>query len=149
MSLCEILSRVMPMRMKKGGGKKTTNKGMYARSVDIKKAMKSWRNRFSGCRLAQARRKASRTFKGRLRAFLLIFQHRANNSDRRGHQHFSRTFPLINMRRWAQGASSRAAGGRPCPDLRWPTAPRAAAAQCRALFKLRRKARVGPSRERR
>ena len=37
--------------------------------------MKSWHNFFSGCRVAQARRKAIRTFKGRLRAFLLIFQH--------------------------------------------------------------------------
>ena len=31
---------------------------------------------FSGCRVAQARRKAIRTFKGRLRAFLSMFQHR-------------------------------------------------------------------------
>lgn len=47
----------------------------------------------------------------------------------------------MNMRRWTQSASSRAAGGRPCPVLRWPTAPRAAAAPCRALFKLIRGAR--------
>ena len=37
--------------------------------------MKSWRNCFSGCRAAQARRKATRTFNGRLRTFLSIFQH--------------------------------------------------------------------------
>lgn len=47
----------------------------------------------------------------------------------------------MNMRRWAQSASSRAAGRRPCPVLRWPTAPRAAGAPCRALFKLIRGAR--------
>ena len=38
--------------------------------------MKSRRNCFSGRRAAPARRKAIRTFKGRLRAFLLMLQHR-------------------------------------------------------------------------
>ena len=37
--------------------------------------MKSWCNCFSGCRVAQALRKAIRTFKGRLRFFLSISQH--------------------------------------------------------------------------
>ena len=56
--------------------------------------MKSWRSFFSGRRVAQARRKAIQTFKGRLRAFILIFQHKRKQSDRRGHQHFSHTFPF-------------------------------------------------------
>ena len=41
-----------------------------------KNTMKSWRSCFSCCCVAPARRKAIRTFNGRLRAFLLIFQHR-------------------------------------------------------------------------
>ena len=45
------------------------------REVLIKNTMKSSRNRFSGCRAAQAQRKAIRTFNGRLRAFLFFFQH--------------------------------------------------------------------------
>ena len=61
---------------KKEKRKKGKKKEMYARSVDTKNTMKSWRNLFSGCRVAQTRRKAIRIFKGRLRAFLLIFQHR-------------------------------------------------------------------------
>ena len=60
-------------------------KGMYVRSFDIKKnTMKSWRNRFSGCRNAQARRKAIRTFKSRLRTFLSIFQHKRKQLRQEG-----------------------------------------------------------------
>ena len=69
--------------------------GKYERSVYIKNTMKQWRNCFSDCHAAQARRKAFRTFKGRLRAFLLIFNANANKSDRRGRQHLSQTFPFL------------------------------------------------------
>ena len=67
-------------------------KGKYARSVD-KKNYEIMSNCFSGCCVAQARRKANLSFNGRLRAFLLIFQHRRKQIRRRGHQHFSHTFP--------------------------------------------------------
>ena len=43
--------------------------GKNARSFDVKNTMKSRSKFFSGCRLAQAQRKAIRNFKGRLKAF--------------------------------------------------------------------------------
>ena len=46
----------------------------------FKNTMKSSSNCFSGYRVAQARRKAIQTFKGRLRAFVLIFQHKRKQS---------------------------------------------------------------------
>ena len=60
--------------------------------------MQSWRNCFSGRRAVQARRKTIQNFKGRLRGFLLIFQHRRKKSNRRGHQHSSHTFPFFIQR---------------------------------------------------
>ena len=38
-------------------------------------------------------KKSKQIFNGRLKAILLIFQRRRKKSDRRGHQHFSHTFP--------------------------------------------------------
>ena len=85
-------------RAQKKNGKQK-KRGRMREVLISKKAMKLWRNCFSCCRAAQAQRKAIRTFNGRLRAFLLIFNTDANNSDRRGHQHFSHTFPKKKEKR--------------------------------------------------
>ena len=74
--------------------------------------MKSWRNRFSVCRVAQARRKAIRIFNGRLRALLLVFQRRRKQLHRRGRQCFSRTFPIKKNKRQDQGKKRRGDNGR-------------------------------------
>lgn len=62
---------------RKGRERKREEKRKYARRVDVKKShLKSWRHRLFGCRAAPARRRAIRTFNGRLSAILLIFQRR-------------------------------------------------------------------------
>ena len=64
------------------------------REVLIKNTMKSWGNCFSGCRVAQARIKAIRTFNGRLRAFILIFQHRRKQLRQERASTLLANFPL-------------------------------------------------------
>ena len=64
-----------------------------------KNTMESWRNCFSCCCVAQARRKAIRTFNGRRRVFLLIFQHRRKQLRQERLQRFSHAFPEKNEHR--------------------------------------------------
>ena len=69
--------------------------------------MKSWRNCFSGRRVAQARKKAIRIFKGRLKAFLLIFQHWRKQIQQGMASTLLANFPICFFRFLANG---RAAG---------------------------------------
>ena len=79
--------------------------------------MTSWRNRFFGCRVARARRKAIRTFNGRPRRFSIDFSAPRQTTDRRGRRRFSQTCPDCFSR--LAGERAREAARRVAGRARW------------------------------
>ena len=79
--------------------------------------MTSWRNRFFGCRVARARRKAIRIFNGRPRRFSIDFSAPRQTTDRRGRRRFSQTCPFGFSR--LAGERAREAARRVAGWARW------------------------------